>query len=35
MTNIYSKSKYAKNPTWDGAVDPTINNFYTIYNMKF
>ena len=27
IPNIYSKLQYAKTK-WDGAVEPTINNFY-------
>ena len=32
MLHIYSKSQYAK---WDGAEEPTINNFYKINKIIF
>ena len=36
MPNVNPKSQYAKKKEkWDGAEDPTINNFHTLDKSKF
>ena len=35
MPKFYSKYQCQKSSAWDGAEEPTINNFYKIDNSKF